>query len=149
MPQPMVIVSIEADSFQTDIETSSHVLTADEPASVGGGGAGPNPYELLLAALGACSAMTIRLEADRKGWPLQSASLALRHERRHAEDCVECDDPSARLDHIDIDLQLQGDLTDEQRDRLREVADRCPVHKTLTGDLRITTKLIDKQPHTE
>ncbi len=139
-----VIVSIGRDHYQTHVRIARHEITADEPAGVGGTDTGPNPYQLLLASIGTCKAITLRMYADRKGWDLDQVAIAMRYERRHAEDCAHCDDSPAMIEHIDAELQLLGDLTATQRERLAEIADRCPVHRTLTGNLRIQTFLIEE-----
>ncbi len=135
-----VIVIGEAGLTQ-EVRAGRHQLTADEPASAGGADAGPNPYDLLLAALGTCTAMTLRLYADRKGWPLRRIEVRLRHSRIHAEDCADCETKEGRVDRIDRVVGLEGDLDGDQITRLLQIADRCPVHRTLTGEIRIETKL--------
>jgi putative redox protein len=112
-----------------------HVLTADEPVSIGGTDTGPNPYELLLAALGACTSMTLRMYADRKGLPLWRTTVRLRHDRVHAEDCTQVDQPTGMLSRISREIDLDGPLTDPDRRRLVEIADRCPVHRTLSSEI--------------
>jgi putative redox protein len=120
------------DELQVAIDTGTHTLLADEPERAGGDDAGPDPYELLLAALGACTAMTVRLYCERKGWALRGVTAELHHERVHARDCEDCDDDRrGYIDRITSDIRIDGDFTDEQRARLMEVAVRCPVHKTL------------------
>ncbi len=138
-----VIVTIDRDHYQTHVLAGRHEVIADEPASVGGTDTGPTPYQLFLAGLGACKAITLRMYADRKGWPLDKVAIALRHQRIHATDCEHCDDAPALIDLIDVELELIGDLSLTQRRRLAEIADRCPVHRTLTGDLRIKTTIIE------
>jgi len=125
--------------FQQEIICGPHHLVADEPAGVGGQDSGLGPYELLLASLGACTAMTLRLYADRKHLPLKSAQVRLRHSRIRAEDCAECETKSGMIDRIDRAITLEGDLSDEQRTRLMEIADKCPVHRTLKGEIDIQT----------
>lgn len=120
-----------------EIKTGRHTLRADEPVEAGGTDTGPNPYELLLAALGACTAITLRLYADRKGWPLEAVDVVLSHKRVHARDCRECETREGRVDHITKQLTLRGPLDDEQRQRLAEIAARCPVHQTLTHEIHI------------
>ena len=125
--------------FQQEVVWGPHRLTADEPTDVGGLDTGLGPYELLLASLGACTAMTLRLYADRKQYPLKNAQVRLRHSRIHAEDCAECETKSGMLDRIERIITLDGDLNDEQRARLMEIADKCPVHRTLTSEIDIRT----------
>ena len=132
-----VMVRGLASGFAQDIEVRSHRFAADEPTSVGGTDRGPTPYDLLLAALGSCASMTIALYARRKGWPLTEVTVQLRHSRIHAEDCAECETKEGRLDRIDWNFQLDGDLNGEQRARLLEIAQRCPVHRTLLSEISI------------
>jgi uncharacterized OsmC-like protein len=121
------------------ITVGGHELAADEPASVGGADTGPSPYELLLASLGACTAITVRMYADRKGWPLRNATVRLRHERIHARDCADCETGTGMLDHIERQIHFDGDLTGEQRARLMDMAGRCPVHRTLHSEIHVST----------
>jgi uncharacterized OsmC-like protein len=123
------------------IEIREHRLTADEPSDAGGTDLGPNPYELLLSALGACTAMTVRLYAQRKGWPLEAVQVDLHHERIHAEDCAECDTREGFLDKITKHLTFSGPLDADQRLRLAEIAERCPVQRTLQREVRIEQRL--------
>lgn len=120
------------------ITVGRHVLGADEPAPAGLD-SGPNPYDLLLAALGACTSMTLRLYAERKGWPLDHVTVQLRHSRIHAADCADCETSTGMLDHIDRVIRLDGNLDDEQRRRLLQIAERCPVHRTLRSEVEIRT----------
>jgi putative redox protein len=114
-------------------------LVTDEPAELGGDGAGPDPYALLLAALGSCVSMTLMLYARRKGWPLERVRVRLRQRRVHAKDCAECGSDSADfIHHIERAVEVEGELTDEQRARLQEIAHRCPVHRTLTNEIAVT-----------
>src|SRR5215212_6621990 len=114
-------------------------LVTDEPAELGGEGAGPDPYTLLLAALGSCVSMTVTLYARRKGWPLERVRVRLRQRRVHAKDCAECgSDSNDFVHHIERAVELDGALTDEQRTRLQEIAHRCPVHRTLTNQIAVT-----------
>jgi putative redox protein len=123
------------------VRTGHHRLQADEPRSVGGDDAGMTPYDLLLAGLGACTTMTLRMYAERKQWPMQRASVRLRHDRVHAADCADCETVDGRIDEISRTLALEGDLDDAQRAKLLEIADRCPVHRTLSGEIKIRTRL--------
>ena len=111
----------------------------DEPREAGGDGAGPDPYALLLAALGGCISMTVTLYARRKSWPLERVTVRLRQQRIHAEDCAECEEGAGGFVHrIERSVAVEGDLTDEQRSRLQEIAHKCPVHKTLTSNIVVT-----------
>lgn len=121
------------------IRAGHHHLRADEPRNVGGTDTGPTPYDLLLAALGACTSMTLRLYADRKGWPLHDVRVELRHDKIHAEDCANCETQVGRVDRIQRIVHLEGPLDDEQRKRLLEIADRCPVHRTLESEVVVET----------
>ena len=123
------------------IEAGRHVLVADESREAGGRDAGPDPYALLLAALGACTSMTLRLYADRKGWPLEGVSVRLDHERIYERDCAECETGEGQISRIRRVVALSGPLSAEQRARLLEIAERCPVHRTLVGPVRIETRL--------
>jgi len=116
-------------------------LVADEPESVGGRDTGPTPYGLLLASLGACVSMTLRMYANRKQLPLDRVSVRLRHEKIHARDCEECETETGKIDRIEREIVLEGELDDAQRARLLEIADRCPVHRTLHGEVEIRTRL--------
>jgi len=127
--------------FQQEIIAGRHRLLADEPPSVGGADTGPDPYGLLLSGLGACTAMTLRMYADRKKLPLAGVSVELRHAKVHAEDCDDCEGKDRKVDRIDRVLHLEGELTDEQRDRLLQIADMCPVHRTLESVVQIRTEL--------
>lgn len=127
--------------FQQEIRTGKHRLVADEPASNGGLDTGPDPYGYLLSALGACTSMTLRMYAERKKIPLARTTVDLRHSRIHATDCADCETKEGLVDHIDRVIRLEGDLTEEQRARLLEIADKCPVHRTLTSEIRIKTVL--------
>ena len=123
--------------FQQEINAGRHHLTADEPVNVGGLDSGPGPYELLLAALGACTAMTLRLYADRKKLALARTEVRLRHSRIYAVDCAECETKEGMIDHIDRVISFEGELDAEQHQRLMEIADKCPVHRTLTSEVEI------------
>jgi uncharacterized OsmC-like protein len=136
------VVVRSLDGVQQRIQIRNHHLLADEPLSGGGNDAGPNPYELLLSALGACTAMTVRLYAARKGWPLEGVEVALQHERIHAEDCADCETREGFLDKITKQLTLLGpQLDDEQRQRLFEIAERCPVQRTLQREIVIEQRV--------
>ena len=127
--------------YRVDIDAAGHPLVSDEPLESGGTNEGATPYDLILAALGACTAMTLRMYADRKQWPLEGVVVRLHHGRSHAADEEQCEERPVRLDHIERTLELSGPLSDEQRVRLAEIAERCPVHRTLDAGVRITTRL--------
>lgn len=126
--------------FAVDISAGAHRLRADEPARLGGTDTGPGPYDLLLAALGACTAMTLRMYAEQKKWPLERVSVQLRHDKVHAADCAECETREGRVDRIEREVQLVGDLDAAQRARLLEIADKCPVHRTLHSEVLVRTR---------
>ena len=130
-----VVVRGNAQEFTQKIIVGPHQLTADEPKGVGGNDEGPTPYDLLLAALGSCTSITVSMYAQRKGWPLRGVSTRLRHARIHAEDCAECETKEGKLDHIELEIGLEGPLlSDEQRTKLLEIAEKCPVHRTLVTE---------------
>lgn len=129
-------------NLQVAITAREHQWVADEPLGVGDD-QGPNPYELLLGALAACKVMTCHMYANRKGWPLEAVDVRLSTHKVYARDCEECrSNPNAKVDIIDCQISLQGDLTQEQTARLVEISERCPVHRTLTSETRIRTKLV-------
>jgi len=137
-----VTVRGKADALAQEIVVGRHRLSADEPTSLGGTDTGPNPYDLLLAALGSCKSITVTMYARRKKWPLESLTVRLRHEKVHANDCESCESKDVLLDRIECDLEFAGKLTAEQRARLLEIANRCPVHRTLTSEIDISTRLL-------
>jgi putative redox protein len=136
-----VVVDGAAGGFSQEITAGKHRFTSDEPTSVGGAETGPNPYDLLLAALGACTSMTIAMYARRKQWPLEHVTVRLRHSRSHAQDCAACETGDARLSVIDRRIELRGSLDADQRARLLDIANRCPVHRTLTSETTINSQL--------
>jgi len=130
--------------YATDIVAGPHVLRADEPPTVGGDDTGPTPYGLLSAALGACTTMTLRMYANRKQWPLDEVSVTIAHQKIHAKDCEACETETGKVDRFDRTLRIEGpSLSDEQRQRLVEIADRCPVHRTLHSEVEVRTRLED------
>ena len=139
---PEVVVRGSASGFAQEILVGQHGLLADEPETAGGANTGPSPYELLAAALGACTSMTLGMYARRKQWPLIAVTVRLRHSRIYAADCAECETKEGMLDRIDRDIELTGDLTAEQRAKLLEIADKCPVHRTLTRGMQIRSRLV-------
>lgn len=132
------VVETRATRFGQRITVGRHVLSADEPQPVDDD-TGPTPYDLLLAALGACTSMTLRMYADRKGWPLEYVDVKLRHSRIHAKDCADCETRTGMIDRIERQISLHGDLDNDQRKRLLEIANKCPVHRTLQSEVSINT----------
>jgi putative redox protein len=135
------VVESGEGKFTEHLLDGRHRLLADEPAAAGGNDRGPGPYELLLMALGSCTTMTLRLYADRKRWPLERVSVRLRHSRIYARDCADCETKEGRVDRIERVLSLEGALDTAQRQRLLEIADMCPVHRTLTSEIKIETSV--------
>ncbi|WP_298625887.1 OsmC family protein [uncultured Legionella sp.] len=125
-----------------EIKIGSHRLTADEPLENGGNDTGPSPYDFLLAGLGSCTSMTLRMYADMKKFPLDKIIVRLQHEKIYAEDCADCENKNSKIDRITRHIELQGHLTNEQRQKLLDIADKCPVHRTLTSKILITTELV-------
>ena len=138
--EKQVAVRLGAEGFTTEVMVRQHALTADEPERVGGNDFGPTPYELLAAGLGACTAMTMQMYARRKKWALNEVIVHLNHYKDYATDLKNPEDKKSKIDHFDRDIQMKGDLSEEQKKRLLEIADRCPVHRTLHGDIYINTK---------
>jgi len=143
-----VVVNSEHEGVLQTIRIWQHRLQSDEPPDSGNDG-GPNPYELLLAALGACTSMTLRMYADRKQWALHGVQVRLGHSRIHAEDCATCDTREGMLDQIDCEISLIGDLSASQRQRLMQIADHCPVHRTLLGEIQIRMSLSEPGASTD
>jgi uncharacterized OsmC-like protein len=135
-----IVVEGEASGFAQQWSAGRHRLLADEPVSAGGTDTGPSPYDLLCAALGTCTSMTISLYARRKQWPLQSVTVHLRHAKIHARDCADCETREGRIDRIEREITLTGELSDEQRTQLMAIADKCPVHRTLTSEISIVSR---------
>ena len=128
--------------LSASIEVGDHRLLADEPVEVGGANAGPNPYDLLLSALGTCTVITVRMYAQRKGWPLDAVEVRLSHDRILAEDCAQCETRECYVHRISKSLLLQGPLDTDQRQRLAEIAERCPVQRALTHEIVIQQTLV-------
>ena len=138
----VIVGGTAAGGYTQRINTGSHTLTADEPLDVGGRDQGPNPYELLLSALGACTAITLRLYAAHKQWPLEDVVVELDHDRIHADDCADCETATGLLDRIRTRVTVTGPLDEDQVARLREIAVRCPVHRALAGEITFDDSLI-------
>ena len=136
----VVVSETRRSRLEQEINIGRHRLLADEPVSVGGLDSGPGPYDLLLAGLGACASMTLRLYAERKSLPLDRVTVRLSHSKVHAADCETCETKEGMLDRIERAITLEGELDDEQRERLLEIADKCPVHRTLTSEIEIKTR---------
>lgn len=138
----MVIVK-NNDGFETKITTDFHTLTADEPVKSGGTGTGPTPYDLLLSAFGACIAITLRMYSEIKNIPLEAVTIKLDIKKIYAEDCANCETEEGKLENIDVEIEFTGSISEEQRKRLLEIANKCPVHKTLKSEVKINTTLKD------
>ena len=137
-----VIVSGDASGFAQEIVVGPHKLTADEPVEVGGKDTGPSPYDLLLAALGSCTSMTVSMYARLKKWPLESVTVNLHHSKIHAADCRDCETKEGKIDRIEREIHFVGNLDAEQQKRLLEIADKCPVHRTLKSEIDIQTRAV-------
>lgn len=142
-PRQVVVRETRKSKFNQIISVGPHRLVADEPVAAGGEDAGPGPYDFLLAGLGACTSMTMRLYADRKSLPLERVTVTLKHSKIYAKDCAECETRDGMLDQIERDIAIDGALDAEQRKKLMEIADKCPVHRTLTSEIRIVTKAVE------
>lgn len=138
----LVTVEGEAASLTQKIQMGRHSGLSDEPKELGGQDKGPTPYDLLMASLGSCTSMTLFLYAQRKGWGLKKVTVHLSHGKIHAEDCRDCESESGKIEEIQRKIHLDGNLDEKQRSRLIEIADRCPVHRTLSGEIKIRTKEI-------
>jgi putative redox protein len=133
------------EPFKTTLTAGKHELIADEPADVDGGrDEGPDPYDYLLMALGSCTVMTVKMYARRKDWPLDDTYLELKHHKRHSKDCKECESSRSKIDVIEKELIVKGDLSDDQVDRLLEISEKCPVHRTLMSDIKIESSVTQK-----
>jgi putative redox protein len=139
-PRRVTVQETGQSKFQQEVTAGPHHLIADEPASAGGQDSGPNPYDFLLTGLGACTSMTMRMYADRKSLPLDRVTVTLNHSKIYAKDCEECETKTGMLDQIERVIAIEGNLDAEQRSKLMEIADKCPVHRTLTSEVRIVTR---------
>ena len=135
------VVVRTGSTLRTEVMANGYTLLADEPVGMGGTNSGPTPYDYLLAALGACTAMTVRMYADHKKWPLESVTVRLGHKKVYARDCEECETEDRKIDRIGLELELSGPLEETQRRRLLEIAERCPVHRTLESEVLVETRL--------
>jgi uncharacterized OsmC-like protein/fermentation-respiration switch protein FrsA (DUF1100 family) len=142
-PRKVVVRETRNSKLQNTVSIGPHHLFADEPIAVGGEDSGPGPYDFVLAGLGACTSMTMRLYADRKSFPLERATVTLSHNKIYAKDCAECETKEGMLDQIEVAIGLEGPLDADQRKRILEIADKCPVHRTLTSEIRIVTRAAD------
>ena len=127
--------------YQVAISNGRHTMVADEPFSANGTDLGPDPYDLLLSSLAACKVMTVKMYADRKGWPLEGMDITISHQQVKASECEECQSTSGRVDLIDSEMEFHGELSAEQLERLREISERCPVHRSLTSETIIASRL--------
>ena len=142
-----VVARTKEGGLRTDLLANGHALVADEPTDVPGGtDAGPTPYDYLAAALGACTSMTLQMYAGRKAWPLEEAVTHVSHMKIHAEDCAECETKEGKIDRLEREVEVVGPLSEEQRQRLLEIANRCPVHRTLEGEIDVQTRLREASP---
>ena len=133
----IVHIHLGSENYKTVMTAGNHELISDEPEKVGGKDLGPDPYDYLLMSLGSCSVITMRMYAERKEWPVEDIYIEIRHFKDHAEDCEDCDDPKARIDKIEKEIIIKGDLSDDQIERLLEISKKCPVHRTLLNDIEI------------
>ena len=141
---PDIVVRGDARSFKQQIAAGKHRLVADEPVSAGGGDAGPDPYDYLLTSLGVCTSMTVGFYARRNKFPLENITVSLWHSRIHAKDCEECETREGMVDRIDVEVELSGSLTAEQHAKLMDIAQKCPVHRTLTSEINIRLRSAEK-----
>ena len=139
----MTITARSLGKLQVEIKAGAHTVRSDEPVISGGEDTGPDPYALLLASLAACRIITTQMYARRKGWPLENVELSMSTHKVHARDCEDCEsDPDARVDIIETEIRFLGPLDQDQKDRLIEISEKCPVHRTLTNETKIRTRLI-------
>ncbi len=137
----IVHIHLGTDNFKTVMTAGQHELISDEPKNIGGSDEGPDPYDYLMMSLGSCTVITIRMYAERKGWDFKNIYMELRHQKDYAEDCKDCDDPKAKIDVIEKEIIIEGDLSDDQLERLLEISKKCPVHKTMQGDLELKSTI--------
>jgi len=133
------------EHYTTTLTAGNHELISDEPKHSGGQDKGPDPYDYLLMSLGSCTAMTVRMYADRKEWPLENVYVELLHHKKHADDCGNCEKSSSKIDHIEKEVIVEGPLSEEQVERLLEISQKCPVHRTLLSDIKISSSIDHKK----
>lgn len=137
----IIHVHLGDKNYETVLSAGRHELISDEPKHSGGDDKGPDPYDYLLMSLGSCTAITLRMYAERKEWPVEDIFVELRYFKEHAEDCIDCDEKSAKIDKIEKELIVKGDLNQEQLDKLLEISHKCPVNKTLNGTIEMSSKI--------
>lgn len=137
----IVHIHLGKEKYKTVMTAGRHELIADEPGSKGGEDLGPDPYDYLLMSLGSCTVITLRMYAERKKWPVEDIFVELRHHKDHAEDCIDCDEESAKIDKIEKEIIVKGDLTEEQLNRLLDISHKCPVNRTLKGDIEMKASI--------
>lgn len=140
-PGAVTVTGRAVDGFLSPVNANGHELLADEPEAHGGSDQGPTPYDFLAAALGSCTVMTLNMYARRKEWPLEKVEVSLTHDRIHAKDCEDCESGDGQVHVLNREIRIEGNLDEAQRQRLLEIADRCPVHRTLVGEIKVRTRL--------
>jgi len=141
----MAITARSLANLQVEISTPNHQIIADEPIHAGGDDMGPNPYDLLLSSLAACKIITVQMYARRKNWPLTGVELQMSTNKIHARDCEDCEsDPNAKVDIIETEIKFLGDLDGDQLERLRDISEKCPVHRTLSSETKVRTRLLSE-----
>lgn len=140
----IIHIHLGEDDFETTLTAGDHELISDEPEDMGGKDRGPDPYDYLLMSLGSCTVITLRMYAKRKKWPVEDIFMELRHHKDHAEDCIDCDEKSAKIDKIDKEILIKGDLDQDQLDKLLEISHKCPVNRTLMGTVEMKSTIEKK-----
>lgn len=137
----IVHIHLSKENYKTVMTAGNHELLADEPSHMGGKDSGPDPYDYLLMSLGSCTVITLKMYADRKKWDIEDIYVELRHFKEHADDCVDCKDPKAKIDKIEKEIIVKGNISDEQREKLLEISKKCPVHKTLFSNVEVISTM--------